>query len=207
MKPKYIVPVILLILLLASCAPKATPMPTPDIGVIQTAAAQTVIARISATSAAAASLTPLASPTLEPTWTPAEDSTPVETATALVLATPVVIGTSQGLCDDAVWVSDVTVPDGTVMTSGQEFLKTWNIRNTGDCTWGAGYGLVYGGYNDKMGGVPASLSSSVTPNQAVEVSVQFKAPTTAGEYLSAWRMSNASGYAFGQFLFVKIIVR
>jgi len=205
MKPKHISLTILLTLLFAACAPTATPMPTPDISAISTAAAKTVIAEISATAAAAASLTPLASPTLEPTS--AEAPTVTVTMTVGVLTTPGILGTPLGLCDNAVFVSDVTVPDGSVMTPGQEFLKTWKVRNTGDCTWGAGYTVVYGGYNDKMSGVPAALATTVIPNQEVDVSVQFKAPTKAGEYLSAWRMANPSGYAFGQFFFVKIIVR
>ncbi|OGO73506.1 MAG: hypothetical protein A3K41_01020 [Chloroflexi bacterium RIFOXYD12_FULL_57_15] len=204
MKPKHISFTILLALLFAACAPKATPMPTPDISAISTAAAKTVIAEISATAAAAASLTPLASPTSEPST---EAPTVTVTMTVGVLTTPGILGTPLGLCDNAVFVSDVTVPDGSVMTPGQEFLKTWKVRNTGDCTWGAGYTVVYGGYNDKMSGVPAALATTVIPNQEVDVSVQFKAPTKAGEYLSAWRMANPSGYAFGQFFFVKIVVR
>jgi hypothetical protein len=205
MKSKHIVLTLLLALLLAACAPKETPMPTPDISAIQTAAAETVVADILATQNAAASLTPLASPTLEPTQ-PVVIGTITVTLTVGMLATPGVLGT-PGLCDDAVWVSDPTIPDGSVMTPGQEFLKTWKVRNTGDCTWGAGYTIVYGGYNDKMSGVPAALTTTVIPNQEVDVSVQFKAPTKAGEYLSAWRMANPGGYAFGQFFFVKIIVR
>jgi hypothetical protein len=206
MNSKYIT-IIILALLLAACAPKATPMPTPDIGAIQTAAAKTVIAEIYATAAAAASLTPLASPTLEPTFAA---PTVTVTMTVVVLTTPGIIGTPLGLCDDASFdptTVDVTIPDGSVMTPGQEFLKTWKVRNTGDCVWGAGYTIVYGGYNDKMSGVPAALPTTVTSGQDVEISVQFKAPTKAGEYLSAWRMANPGGYAFGQFFFVKIIVR
>jgi hypothetical protein len=199
MKPKHISLIILLALLFAACAPKATPMPTPDIGAIQTAAAQTVIAEISATAAAAASLTPLASPTsAAPTVT--------MTMTVAPLTTPGITGTPLGLCDDAVWVADVTVPDGTVITPGSEFLKTWKVRNTGACTWGAGYAVVYA-YGEKMNGTPAAISVPVTPNQEVEVSVQFKAPTKVGEYASTWRMVNALGSAFGQFFYVKIIVR
>jgi hypothetical protein len=199
MKPKHISLIILLALLFAACAPKATPMPTPDIGAIQTAAAQTVIAEISATAAAAASLTPLASPTsAAPTVT--------MTMTVAPLTTPGITGTPLGLCDDAVWVADVTIPDGTVITPGSEFLKTWKVRNTGACTWGAGYAVVYA-YGEKMNGTPAAISVPVTPNQEVEVSVQFKAPTKVGEYASTWRMVNALGSAFGQFFYVKIIVR
>jgi hypothetical protein len=209
MNPKHITIVILLALLLAACAPKVTPMPTPDISAIQTAAAKTVVAEISATAAAAASLTPLASPTAEPTKPSAEAPTATVTLTVGVLSTPGIIGTPLGLCDDANYnpvTVDMTVPDGTVMTPGQEFLKTWKIRNTGACTWGAGYAVVYA-YGEKMNGTPAAISIPVTPNQEVEVSVQFKAPTKIGEYTSTWRMANARGSAFGQFFYVKIIVR
>ncbi|MFZ5858974.1 MAG: NBR1-Ig-like domain-containing protein [Chloroflexota bacterium] len=206
MNAKYITPLLLLALLLAACGTSETPMPTPDVGAIQTAAAETVMADILATQNASASLTPLASPTAEATQPPAETPTVTVTLTVGVFATPGVLGT-PGLCDDAAYVSDVTVPDGSVMTPGQEFLKTWKVRNTGDCTWGAGYTLIYGGYNDRMSGVPAALTTTVIPNQEVDVSVQFKAPATPKEYLSAWRMANPNGYAFGQFFFVKIIVR
>lgn len=206
MNAKHFTLLLLLALLLAACGTGETPMPTPDVGAIQTAAAQTVMADILATQSAEAALTPLASPTAEATEPPAETPTVTVTLTVGVLATPGALGT-PGLCDDAVWVSDVTVPDGSVMTPGQEFLKTWKVRNTGDCTWGAGYTLIYGGYNDRMSGVPAALTTTVVPNQEVDVSVQFKAPTTPKEYLSAWRMANPNGYAFGQFFFVKIIVR
>lgn len=206
MNAKPIVLTLLLSLLLAACAPQATPMPTPDIGAIQTAAAQTVMADIAATEAAKASLTPAASPTLKATST-ADGPTPTVTLTVGVISTPGLVGTPLGLCDDAIFVSDVTITDGSVMTPGQDFLKTWKVRNTGDCTWGAGYSIIYGGYNDRMNGVPAAIATTVVPNQDVDVSVQFTAPTRVGEYLSAWRMANPNGYAFGQFLFVKIIVR
>jgi hypothetical protein len=207
MNTKHITLTLLLALLLVACGPKETPMPTPDIGAIQTAAAQTVMADIAATETAEASLTALASPTLEETQPSIETPTVTVTLTVGVLSTPGIIGTPLGLCDDAVFVSDVTISDRSVMTPGQDFLKTWKIRNTGDCTWGAGYSVIYGGYNDKMSGVPAAIPTSVSPNQEVDVSVQFKAPTKVGEYLSAWRMANANGYAFGQFLYVIITVR
>lgn len=206
MNVKYAALLVLFVLLLAACGTGETPQPTPDIGAIQTAAAQTVMADILATQNAAASLTPLSSPTAEATQPPAATPTVTVTLTVGVLVTPGVLGTPR-LCDDAVWVADVTVEDDSVMAPGVEFLKVWKVRNTGECTWGAGYTLVYGGYNDRMNGVPAALTTTVVPNQEVDVSVQFKAPTKPGQYLSAWRMANPNGYPFGEFLFVRIIVR
>lgn len=198
----------LLTLLLSACGPQETPAPTPDIGAIQTAAAQTVMAEILATQSAEAALTPLASPTIQPTDTPAEAATVTVTMTVGALATPG-LGTPLGLCDDAdynIATIDVTIPDGTVIAPGAEFLKTWKIRNTGSCAWGAGYTVVFG-YGERMNGQPAALNTTVTSGQDVDVSVQFKAPSTVGEYRSFWRMANARGSAFGRFFSVWIIVR
>jgi len=131
--------------------------------------------------------------------------TPTITVTVSAQITPGV-GTPLGICNDAVYISDVTIPDGMQMTPGQEFIKTWKIKNTGTCLWGAGYTVVFS-YGEKMSGLPTSLITAVTPGSEVDVSVRFKAPTKAGEYISAWRMADAKGSGFGMFFFVKIIVR
>jgi hypothetical protein len=47
----------------------------------------------------------------------------------------------------------------------------------------------------------------IQPGEEVEVSVQFKAPDAADQYLSAWQMSNPSGVTFPEIIFVKIIVQ
>ncbi len=198
MTAKHII-LALLPLLLGACTPANTPAPTPDVNAIYTAAAQTITVQLSQTAAA-----PLPTQELTATATVLVTETPSLTATlGGILAGP---GTKL-LCDDSKWVTDVNIPDGAQMTPGQDFLKTWKIRNSGTCSWGAGYTVIYGGYNDKMNGAPAALNTTVIPGQEVEVSVQFKAPTKVGEYLSAWRMANPSGFAFGEFFFVRIIVR
>jgi len=110
------------------------------------------------------------------------------------------------ICDDAKWVADVTVPDGTEMTPGQDFVKTWKIRNTGSCTWGTGYTVIYA-FGEKMSGIAEPLNGAVAPNEEVEVSVRFKAPSNTGEFASTWRMANASNVPFGENIFVLIVVR
>ncbi len=211
MSAKHITLLLLPALLLAACGTGETPMPTPDIGAIQTAAAQTVMADILATQNAAASLTPLASPTAEATQPPAETPTVTVTLTLGTILTPGAIGTPAGLCDVFRFVADVNYPDDTPVTPGQDFLKTWRIRNVGACTWGAGYQVVYGGYTEKMSGLPQAITSVVQPNEEVEVSVQFKAPTKPGTYVSAWTMANPQGVAFfderGKPFYIRIVVR
>ncbi len=41
--------------------------------------------------------------------------------------------------DNVAFVNDVSVPDGSVLSPGQSFTKTWLVRNTGTSTWGANY--------------------------------------------------------------------
>jgi hypothetical protein len=132
----------------------------------------------------------------------------VDTATPTLL--PGGVTATAILCDalsfDPATV-DVNILDGTQMTPGQEFVKTWRVKNNGSCTWAAGYHLIYAGYADKMSGQPQPLNGVVGPGQEVELSVQFKAPTKVGDYVSAWQLANANGKPFPKVVFVKIVVK
>lgn len=207
MKTRTIIFVITAALVLAACAP-ATPIePTPDVLAIRTSAAYTVVAEFTLT-AASFTATPLPpTETLVPTIAP-----PTETPTVAFAKDPTLIalGTPGELCDNMSFdptTVDVTILDGTAMTPGQDFVKTWKIKNTGICSWGEGYGLIYAGYANQMSGKPAPLGTVVEVGQEIDVSVNFKAPTNIGEYTSAWQMANGKGIPFGKAIFVKIIVK
>ena len=120
-------------------------------------------------------------------------------------------GTTVALCDSLSYeVSsvDVNIPDGTTMSPGQDFIKTWKVRNSGSCPWESGYELVYAGYADgDLSGQFQPLTEVIQPGQEVELSVQFTAPDEVGEYLSAWQMQNPAGVTFEEIIFVKIIVQ
>ena len=204
MKLKPIVTVIFISMLIAACGPSpASEEPTPDIAAVRTSAASTVVSQFTLTAAA---FTPTVS-------LPTETSAPLQTATATSQPLAQVTnasGTTVALCDllsiEPATV-DVNIPDNTVMTPGQDFIKTWKVKNNGSCPWGAGYKLVYAGYANPMSGQFQPLTEVVQPGQEVEVSVQFQAPDEAGEYLSAWQMSNPAGVTFPKIIFVKIIVQ
>jgi hypothetical protein len=193
----------LLASLLYACGPATPAEPTFSVDAIHTFAAETVIVELTQTARAVtptstATATEVVIPTLEVTLPPvatiAPTNNPFET-------TP-----TQVLCDDAVWVSDVTVPDGTQMSPGQDFVKTWSVRNTGSCTWGTGYIPIFA-FGERMGGIPEPLTGTVAPGEEVEISVRFKAPSSTGEYSSTWRMANASNVPFGENIIVLIVVR
>lgn len=214
MKTTLLVTFLVIPLLIAACTPAGQPAPTLNVSLIQTSAANTVIANFTLT-ASAPSETPLPALTTAPA--PLETETPSTPATLVALSPTLLPGgvtATPGLCDHYTWnpaTIDVNTPDGTQMTPGQQFTKTWKIKNDGICTWGSGYKLVYAGYSDQMSGVAQPLNGVIGPGQEVEVSVQFKAPTKSGEYVSAWTMQNATGVRFfgpgAKPIFVKIVVK
>jgi hypothetical protein len=205
MKPKLIAVAILIAMLVVACGPSAaTPAePTPDIAAVRTSAASTVVSQFTLTAAVFTPTLPL------PTQTATIE--PTVTATELVLAQVTnAEGTTIPLCDSLTFnlaTVDVNVPDGTIMSPGQDFIKTWRVKNNGNCPWGAGYALAYAGYANRMSGQFIALTEVIQPGQEVEVSIQFKAPAQAGEYVSAWQMANPRGVTFPEAIYVKIIVQ
>lgn len=211
MKLKLSIALLIIALLVAACAPSTPIEPTPDVSVIRTSAASTVVAELTLTAAAF-------TPTSAPTDTPEPDLPPTETPTIAFATDPTqaALGTPAALCDDYDFnlsTLDVTIPDGTPMSPGQEFVKTWKIRNTGICTWDTTYRPIFSYSsppNVRMNAQPVPLSVLVAPGEEADVSVQFTAPSTPGRYTLYWQMVNGRGIPFGTkdyILIVEIVVQ
>lgn len=115
----------------------------------------------------------------------------------MLLSQAVPAAQAASYCDQAQFVSDITVPDGAAFAPGAAFTKTWRFLNAGTCTWTTSYKLVYAG-GDAMGATTAiNLPVSVPPGQMLDISVNLTAPAAAGHYKSLWRFVNASGGQFG----------
>lgn len=124
-----------------------------------------------------------------PTFTPRPTFTPLPTSTPL--APVVVVG-----CNQATFVSDISIPDGTILPPSSKFTKTWRLKNSGTCTWSTKYSLVfYSG--EKMGGSTLNMPANVAPGQTVDLAVDLTTPGTNGKYRSSWILQNASGESFG----------
>jgi len=200
---------IVMVLLTACGASPTQSEPTPDVAVVRTSAASTVVAKFTLT---AAVFTPVVPPPA--TNTSAPEATATETATEAVVAEVTnAEGTTIALCDKYSWdinTVDVNYKDNSVVAPGESFTKTWLIKNIGSCPWGEGYKLVFS-YGEKMSGEVVPLTAAIAPGQEVEVSVTFKAPDLAGTYFSSWTMQNNKGIPFlgndNKSLYVQIVVQ
>lgn len=98
--------------------------------------------------------------------------------------------------DQAAFYDDITVPDGTVFRQGDKFTKTWRVRNTGSCPWGADYKLVFSG-GEPMSAPLINAIPEAQPGDILDLSLDLTAPTGGGEYVSSWEFENSQGNRFG----------
>ncbi len=204
---------LILVLLLSACdilsQAQVNNPPAPDL--VQTYVAQTVEALAPQLATSTPSILPLPGEQATATNPPAPTNPPPQPTNTLVIPTattkPVVLVTNTPAptatnaipCDRVGKVTDVTIPDGDLKAPGATFTKTWEITNTGSCTWDSGYALVFGNQGDAMNG-PASkqlTTGSVAPNQKVQVSVELTAPAKTGTYRGYWKLRNKAGVVFG----------
>jgi hypothetical protein len=61
----------------------------------------------------------------------------------LVFSQLTVSAAAAKACNQAQFISDLTVPDGTSYTVGTAFTKTWRLMNVGSCAWTTSYSLVF----------------------------------------------------------------
>ena len=127
-----------------------------------------------------------AEPTAQPTITIAPTNTTAPEATA-----------TEQPCDQAGYVKDVTVADGTEMKPNEDFTKTWRIENLGTCTWTSGYKIIFDSGDDMDGPATQEITSgTVDPGEQVDISIDLTAPDTPGTYLGFYQLRNEDGVVF-----------
>lgn len=183
-----IVATLTLIFTLTACG---TATPTEDPAVKITSIASTVRAEITQTALAMPTATQTPNPTATATIAPV---TPT-------LSTPLAVATNSfgpsASGDNAKFDKDITIPDGSIIKPGAAFDKTWSIINTGTTTWTKDYQMMYM-LGPQATVMSVKLTKNVAPNEAVQITVPFIAPTVPGSYASWWQMYSASGFVFGE---------
>ncbi|KAJ2491675.1 hypothetical protein IWW37_002125 [Coemansia sp. RSA 2050] len=107
----------------------------------------------------------------------------------------------------AIFVEDVTIPDGTLMAPGESFVKIWSVANMGDSEWPKNTMLVHIEGEPSIPGNKKTVPIVVSKRyEQVGIAVDLVAPTKPGRYVSQWRLMTSDGQYFGTGLWCTIVV-
>jgi hypothetical protein len=184
-----------LLILLAACGQAGTATetasptepaaaPTLDQAALDAAVAATV----------AAELTRIA--VENPSPTPAPTNTPQPTDPPTAVPSPTATVGAEALENHALFLADVTIPDGTQIAADTPFTKTWRLQNIGFNTWTTDFTVVFVN-GDRMEGEPINLPAGVPPGGTVDITITMVAPSEAGTYEGYWMLADADGKVFG----------
>ena len=146
---------------------------------------------------------PSATNTIQPEAT----STPQPTATIENTSEPIL---QDG--ENAARFVGESIPDGSYITPGESFTKTWTLENSGTNTWTREYHLVI--FASPQGDTLSSptiinFPEIVQPGEKTEIHVDLIAPQSKGTFAVYWELQNAQGepfYVDGGNLWTKITV-
>ena len=224
-KSSWLIIMLALSLVLSACNFGQEPEPTPDVGAIFTAAAETVVAQFSLeltqTALAAPTATPFPTNTVIATFAIESPGAGTQAAPALVISSPTVgvggqptlpitlasatpigiLATQAGpVCMNSAFVADINYADGTVVEDDIMIKKVWSIQNTGTCIWDDGFALKPITGDAKGTWVIDEKREFVDPGEIVEIGIEMRTPTKGGEWGGCWRMHGDSGQPFGTLL-------
>ncbi len=138
-----------------------------------------------------------------PTAIPSTETAPVPPTAEMppppteIPATPSEIPPTQdpNCTNEALFIADISIPDDTVLSAGEAFVKTWRIQNSGSCIWNTSYKLVFSS-GDQMNSVLSIPLSETPPDETLDISVDLVAPISNGSYTGIYQFQNAQGEVF-----------
>lgn len=151
---------------------------------------------------------PTAEPTAIPTLAPTATPVPPPTATAIpptpIPPTPIppapipaTATVKPDPCNWALFVKDISTPNGTAFIAGTQFTKTWRIQNIGTCTWTRDYAMVYESGELMSAEKVQYLDEVIKHGETVDISIAFTAPAASGKHTGYWKLRNQNGKYFG----------
>jgi len=105
--------------------------------------------------------------------------------------------------NDARFIEDLSIPDGTIAAPDEVLDKRWAVLNAGTCDWSAGYRLVR--IDDGL--IDAPEEQALYPARAGETgvwSIQFTTPKQPGDQRASWQAQAPDGSLFGDPVFVLV---
>lgn len=109
-----------------------------------------------------------------------------------------IINTFLDKYDDSTFISDITIPNGSIVSTNEKFTKKWEIQNIGLTIWENRF------LREDNQGVSGLIPNSILipipttfPGERVVIKVRFTAPKYPGSYESYWKMVDENGdYCF-----------
>ena len=139
--------------------------------------------------------------TIQPTvtFTPTITATITSTATRVVVPsfTPVEANGGFTACNVATFLMDITVEDGAEFSPGENFVKTWRLKNVGTCTWTTDYEIFFESGSQMGGPNDLNLTESVAPGESIDISINLVAPAAEGTYRGNWKLRDEDDDVFG----------
>jgi len=103
----------------------------------------------------------------------------------------------------ALFIADVSVPDGSSVQADTVLTKTWRVKNSGAVAWPEGSKLSW--VNGALKG--ACTPVACAPGAEVDISVDIKIPANKlGKLVGKFRLIAPSGRRFGDKLWVEVVV-
>jgi hypothetical protein len=125
--------------------------------------------------------------------------------TSTVIPTVTVVPTPTSCTNGLTFFKDITVTDNTPFGPGQTIDKQWLVTNSGTCNWDSRYHLkLIDG--PAMGAAEQALYPARAGAQAT-LRILFTAPSDTGTYKSTWQALGPGGGAFGDPIYIQIMVQ
>jgi len=229
---KWLIGSLMVATLLSSCNLGATPVPTVDVGAIQTQAFSAVMTQAAAaftptsmpTSTPEATATLAVPPTFAPVGggsvtntpfafnTPLPGLTPQATSLVPTVAGAVATITTKNGCTDGAFMNESAPFDGQELAMNEYYEKHFVIMNTGSCPWDEGFAFVFQpGYSTEgFKGYDILLRKEedfTKTGEVLDFVIKLKATTVPGTHIGAWKMRDDGGNYFGPMVFVKYVVQ
>jgi len=177
--------------------------PTPEPEAVLTAAAETAAVQLTENAKPISTGTPVPDQEGSAPTAPQDVTDDNEGTATISVPQPTPI---TGGIDQAEFWADVSIPDGTDFSPGEEFTKVWKLRNSGTNTWTPEYGLAFFDGEQMSAANFVPITGNVQPGETTDIAVDMVAPETNGNYLGYWKMRDPAGEFFDYFVFVQIDV-
>ncbi len=92
-----------------------------------------------------------------------------------------------------------TIPDESTFEPGENFTKTWTVRNDGTCAWTTDYSLVFTSGDQMNGPTLQPFAETINPSGTITLRVDLTAPASSGTYTGTWKIRAGDGEEFGNY--------